>query len=303
MLIFDVLLALLILGLAWMSVSSRDLFEAVVLFIALGLMIALAWMRLQAPDAALAEAAIGAGLAGALLLATLSRLDRQTDVSPRRLSVAWSLIWLGLAVGLVLAFAQLPPTGEGLMPDVMANMEQSGVGHPVTAVLLNFRAWDTALELAVLAWAWFAQQALNREQHPGFLALQGHVLTSSAKILAPLMVLVGGYLLWRGADATGGAFQAGAVLAAGLVLYSLSFKADLPYDGWQGLGLRFLWLAGFWLFALVGLVGFALGLGFMGYPPAQAGALILLIELFATLSIALLLAAMFSGVSERRSAA
>jgi multisubunit Na+/H+ antiporter MnhB subunit len=300
MLIFDGVLALLILVLAWLSISSRDLFEAIVMFIALGLMIALAWMRLQAPDAALAEAAIGAGLAGALLLATLSRLARQTDDQVRALSVVWSVIWLGLAVGLVLALTQLPTTGQGMMPEVLANIDQSGVTHPVTAVLLNYRAWDTALELAVLAWAWFAQQALNRDQHPSFSGLQGQVLVTASKILAPLLLLVGGYLLWRGADAPGGAFQAGAVLAAGLVLYSLATQSALPYQGWQGLALRILWLAGFWLFALVGLVGLGLGLSFMGYPPAHAGSLILLIELFATLTIAFLLAAMFSGVSQRR---
>lgn len=299
MLIFDAVLALLILFLAWLSISSRDLFEAIVMFIALGLMIALAWMRLQAPDAALAEAAIGAGLAGALLLATLSRLERQTDDEPRSISVLWSVVWLGLAVGLLLAFSQLPTVNPGMMPEVLANIDQSGVGHPVTAVLLNYRAWDTALELAVLAWAWFAQQAINRGQHPAFLSLQGQVLSTTVKMLAPLLLLIGGYLLWRGADASGGAFQAGAVLAAGLVLYSLATQSALPYEGWQGLALKILWLAGFWLFALVGLVGFVLGLSFMGYPPAHAGSLILLIELFATLTIAFLLAAMFSGVTDR----
>jgi uncharacterized MnhB-related membrane protein len=35
---------------------------------------ALAWVRLAAPDVALAEAAIGAGLTGALLMAALARL-------------------------------------------------------------------------------------------------------------------------------------------------------------------------------------------------------------------------------------
>jgi multisubunit Na+/H+ antiporter MnhB subunit len=300
MLVFDGLLALLILVLAWLSISSRDLFEAIVMFIALGLMIALAWMRLQAPDAALAEAGIGAGLAGALLLSTLSRLARQTDDQLRVLSVMWSMIWLGLAVGLLLALTQLPTTGQGMMPEVLANIDQSGVSHPVTAVLLNYRAWDTALELAVLAWAWFAQQALNRDQRPVFSSLQGQVLITASKMLAPFLVLVGGYLLWRGADAPGGAFQAGAVLAAGLVLYSLATQVTLPYQGWQGLALRILWLAGFWLFGLVGLVGLGLGLSFMGYPPAHAGSLILLIEVFATLTIAFLLAAMFSGVSHGR---
>ena len=46
------------------------------LFIAFGLLMSLAWVRLDAPDIALAEAAIGAGLTGALLLAALARLKR-----------------------------------------------------------------------------------------------------------------------------------------------------------------------------------------------------------------------------------
>jgi uncharacterized MnhB-related membrane protein len=47
----------------------------VVLFVAFGLLMALCWMRLGAPDVALAEAAIGAGLTGALLMSALARLE------------------------------------------------------------------------------------------------------------------------------------------------------------------------------------------------------------------------------------
>jgi uncharacterized MnhB-related membrane protein len=70
----DGLIALAIVALAVGALSVRDLFTAVVLFIALGLLLALAWVRLNAPDLALAEAAIGAGLAGSLLLAAVRRL-------------------------------------------------------------------------------------------------------------------------------------------------------------------------------------------------------------------------------------
>jgi uncharacterized MnhB-related membrane protein len=70
----DGLLALAIVALAVGALSVRSLFTGVVLFIALGLLLALAWVRLEAPDLALAEAAIGAGLAGALLLAAVRRL-------------------------------------------------------------------------------------------------------------------------------------------------------------------------------------------------------------------------------------
>lgn len=61
--------------LAWLLLSTPHLFKAIVLFIVLGLLMALTWGRLQAPDVALAEAAIGAGLTGALLLDALGRMQ------------------------------------------------------------------------------------------------------------------------------------------------------------------------------------------------------------------------------------
>jgi uncharacterized MnhB-related membrane protein len=76
---FDTLLGLGLLWLAWRALACPDLFRAIVLFIAFGLLMALAWVRLDAPDVALAEAAIGAGLTGALLLAALARLEAKDD--------------------------------------------------------------------------------------------------------------------------------------------------------------------------------------------------------------------------------
>ena len=77
--LLDGTLVLALLWLAWRALSSPDLFTAIVLFVAFGLMMALAWVRLQAPDIALAEAAIGAGLTGALLLAALARSNDLAD--------------------------------------------------------------------------------------------------------------------------------------------------------------------------------------------------------------------------------
>jgi uncharacterized MnhB-related membrane protein len=73
---FDASLALGLLWIAWRAVSTSELFEAVVLFVSFGLLMSLAWMRLGAPDIAMAEAAIGAGLTGALLMTALAGLDR-----------------------------------------------------------------------------------------------------------------------------------------------------------------------------------------------------------------------------------
>lgn len=71
---FDLLLGLALLWSAWRALATPDLARAVVLFIVFGLLMTLAWARLDAPDVALAEAAIGAGLTGALLLDALGAL-------------------------------------------------------------------------------------------------------------------------------------------------------------------------------------------------------------------------------------
>ena len=103
-----------------------------------------------------------------------------------------------------------------LAGQVAANLADSGVTNPVTAVLLNFRAYDTLLELAVLLAALLGIFALGPAR-PGFKE-GGPVLDGLIRWLVPLLVVTGGYLLWVGAHAPGGAFQAGALLAAAAVL-------------------------------------------------------------------------------------
>ena len=71
---FDVMLIATLMWSALRALTAADLMRAVILFIVFGLLMALAWARLGAPDIALAEAAIGAGLSGALLLDTVGHL-------------------------------------------------------------------------------------------------------------------------------------------------------------------------------------------------------------------------------------
>lgn len=64
----DLLLVTALLWSGLQSLVSRNLFRSIVLFIVFGLFMALAWVRLDAPDLALTETIIGAGITGALLL-------------------------------------------------------------------------------------------------------------------------------------------------------------------------------------------------------------------------------------------
>lgn len=67
--VVDLLLCLTILILCCGVFLVKGTFTSIILFISFGLTITLAWIRLGAVDIAIAEAAIGAGVTGALLLA------------------------------------------------------------------------------------------------------------------------------------------------------------------------------------------------------------------------------------------
>ncbi len=207
-----------------------------------------------------------------------------------------ALLFVG---SLAAAMLELAPAAIDLRGPVAAHLAASGVSHPVTAVLLNYRGYDTLLEIAVLLLALLAILAVVGEPGAAHPAPAHPVLQTLARLATPLMIVVAVYLLWAGAFRPGGAFQAGAVLAAAGVLLHLA--GLLP--GWQTprLRLRLGLAGGFALFLAV--AGGLLAQGaLLQYPPALAGGLILLIESGLTLSLALTLAGLFLFLSRDEAA-
>lgn len=78
-LLFDALLAALITSLGWGALTAATLHRAILLYVAFGLSMGLAWTRLDAADVALAEIVVGTGLTGALLLAGAGTIGRSGD--------------------------------------------------------------------------------------------------------------------------------------------------------------------------------------------------------------------------------
>lgn len=298
--LLDGALGLLVLGLAFGALHGRNLYASVLLFIAFGLALALVWARLGATDLALAEAAIGAGLTGVLLFAALARQPGPAELpemTPIRQRLAAAVVVLPLLIMLVQGLAPLADRVSTLPAEIDRVLPQTGVSHPVTAVLLNLRAWDTLLELAVLLLALLGARQLGPRRLD--LAEPWPLLRAWARVLAPLLVLAAGYILWRGASAPGGAFQAGALLAAGVVLLRLS--GLLPRLRWSFAPLRLLVLGGLLVFTGVAVSTAWLGEGWLNYPDGSAKLIILLIEAVATLSIAASLSLLVIGEGEEPS--
>ena len=86
----DIGLALLVLAVACWTLAVRDTFAAVIGFVAYGLLLALIWVRLAAPDVALTEAAMGSGLTGLLLLGAAARLRGAASSPPPGLALRWA---------------------------------------------------------------------------------------------------------------------------------------------------------------------------------------------------------------------
>lgn len=210
--------------------------------------------------------------------------------------VAGALLTAAMVGGLAYAVGTLPSETSGLADEVAARLDRAGTTNPVTAVLLNFRSYDTLLEITVLLLAVLAALALVGGWQGGVKRAsesQNPVLRGFVRVLTPLMMLVAGYLLWAGGHAPGGAFQAGAILAsAGVLLFlaGVDWSRRLPW--WAERGLLSLGLA---TFLAVGLGVMARRGHFLEYPPEVAKWLILVIEAPCGLSIAAALIALSVG--------
>ncbi|MDM0105437.1 DUF4040 domain-containing protein [Variovorax sp. J22R24] len=301
-------LALLFLGLAAWTVFARDTFAAVAGFIPYGLLLTLVWLQLSAIDVAMTEAAIGAGLTGALLVGAASRLRRTEATAradlpglPTRVLAALAAITVaGVIAVCVLALPEPSPT---LAPQVAANIASTGVGNPITAVLLSFRAMDTLLEAVVLlfalvgVWSLAPDRAWGGRPGPAQPADPNGILAYFARVLPPIGIVVAIYILWVGADDPGGKFQGATILAAMWLLVMMAGLADAPPVSrtW----LRTVLVAGPAVFIAIGFTGVAIAGAFLAYPEGYAKPLIVVIEVALMPSLAMTLALLLAGAPQR----
>lgn len=74
--ILNILLLLFLVVCAVVVARTKDLLSAVVIFAAYSLVMAIIWQQLEAPDLAITEAAMGAGVTTILLLVVISKTRR-----------------------------------------------------------------------------------------------------------------------------------------------------------------------------------------------------------------------------------
>jgi multicomponent Na+:H+ antiporter subunit B len=139
----------------------RDVLAAVVVFAAYSLGMAIFYAVLLAPDVAMTEAAIGAGVTTLLLLLTLAKTVRPSEKRLYESVSVPGLAVLGLfLIVLVSTIREFPAVGDGdaiawFNPAVTQYYIESayadtGVENAVTAVLAGYRGFDTFGEATVV---------------------------------------------------------------------------------------------------------------------------------------------------------
>lgn len=304
-LVFDGLLAALVLAVGAWSIMARQMMTALIVFITYGLLLSLAWVRLGAIDVALTEAAVGSGVTGMLLITAVGKFT--ADLPMKRTGGGGRLLAAVLAAAVTIGLGSLvfllPDDPPSLAADAMRALPESGLGNPVAGVLFVFRAFDTLLEKLVLLLALLGVWSLAKDDAwggvPGFRPKPqpDSVLPLLARTLPPVGITYAIYMTWAGADVPGGAFQGGTVLAAMWILVIIAGLASFPRTG--SAAVRWAAVAGPIVFLLIGLSGFIWPGLFLAYPQGYAKPLIVVMEIALTLSIGVILGLLVAGPAAR----
>lgn len=173
----------------------------------------------------------------------------QEDLQPRVLKglrrvYPWFAGVLGLMLSafLLLGVLELPPFGAADNPPhnevmdryISQGLNETGAVNTVAGVILDYRAFDTLGESYVLFTAACAVLILllsagKADEEPApirNIMEKDPILKHTARILVPIVLLFGIYVVLNGHLGPGGGFAGGAILGGALILHAIAFGFD-----------------------------------------------------------------------------
>jgi multicomponent Na+:H+ antiporter subunit B len=274
------LLSLLVIT-ALAIVRTGNLFVAVMLTSIFSLLMAANFFILDAADVALTEAAVGAGVTTVIFLGALA-LTAEREKRPRSGGRLALVVVAALAALIIYATFDKPRLGD---PDAPVHVhlapwylektpEYIDIPNVVTAVLGSFRGYDTLGEVFVVFAACIgvlfilgpAPRQREAPDTPASSGLRHHLIPQVVgRLLIPFIVLFGLYVQFHGEYGPGGGFQAGALIATGVILYALLEGEDAALQAVPRPVLMALVIGGATLYGGVGLLCILLGGNFLDY--------------------------------------
>ncbi len=261
-------------------VHTRNLFVAVMLMAIFSLLMAANFFVLDAADVALTEAAVGAGVTTVVFLSALALTADHERATRAGTSLAIGTVTITLLMLIYASFDQpLPgdpdaPVHQQVAPWYLENTPVLiDIPNMVTAVLGSFRGYDTLGEVFVVLAACVGVQfilgaappshRLRSDQEQG---LRHHLVPQVVgRLLFPFIILFGLYVQFHGEYGPGGGFQAGAIIATGLILHALLEGESAALRTIPSKAMLAMVAGGALLYTFVGVLGMLLGGNFLDY--------------------------------------
>ncbi len=280
--VFGVFLLTILVVTAVAIVRTENLFVAVMLMSIFSLLMAANFFILDAADVALTEAAIGAGITTVIFLGALALTARREEAVSSGRMVPLAVVTV-LAMVMIWATFDKPRLGD---PDAPVHQhvapwylektpELIGIPNVVTAVLGTFRGYDTLGEVFVVFAACIGVLFVlsagglrdrSKEADAESIGLKHHLIPKVVgRLLVPFIVLFGLYVQFHGEYGPGGGFQAGAIIATGIILYALLEGETNALRALPRRVLLGMVVGGALLYTLVGVAGMLLGGNFLDY--------------------------------------
>jgi multicomponent Na+:H+ antiporter subunit B len=155
----DILLLAMLVICALGAIHTKVLLSSGAILSAYSLLMAVVWTRLNAVDVAFTEASVGAGITTVLLIAAISRTVRGEAFFSRTRRTIPGLILIILTGGvLVYGTFDMPAYEDPAAPArhhvadyyMEKTEEETGMENMVTALLANYRGYDTLGETSVI---------------------------------------------------------------------------------------------------------------------------------------------------------
>lgn len=217
----------------------KDLFSSIMIFSVYSLVMAIEWVRLNAVDVAITEAAVGAGISTVLYMIILSR-TKYVDEGKKPVNMPALLVAVGVAAVLFYGTFDLPGLRDpNLAPNTQVvpyylehSYKETGQLNVVAGILASYRGYDTLGETTVVATAAFCLilllRGLNKKSGAQSIPTEtdpdkGIIKKTVTKFLIPFIQLFGLYVIVHGELGPGGGFQGGVILGVSVIVYAMVF--------------------------------------------------------------------------------